>query len=208
MTYRPISYNDTSPKMFRLPVRAVFALLSSLPCLAADLELRYGALERLISEQVFTDDGRKWVRGSAKTHCQYAYLEHPHIGADGDRLRIIARFSGRSAFNLLGGRVGLGDSFDFTLTALPLPRNGAITLQDVLVTTKKDSYYIRRVRIALQQNFGKDFKIEVQDQAKRLLEQPRPGGAYQQELSGFALNAVHVRPDALVLEVEFKLVVK
>ncbi len=194
--------------MIRFPLRLCFCFLSSFPCLAADLELRYGALERLISEQVFTDDGRKWVRGSAKTHCQYAYLEHPHIGADGDRLRIVARFSGRSAFNLLGGCVGLGDSFDFTLTALPTPRNGVITLQDVLVTTAKDSYYIRRVRTALQQNFGKDFKIEVQDQAKRLLEQPRPGSAYQQELSGFNLNAVHVHSDALVLEVEFKLVVK
>src|SRR5450755_2809630 len=99
--------------MIRFPARAAaFALLCSLPSLAADLELRYGALERLISEQVFTDDGRKWVRGSAKTHCQYAYLEHPHIGADGDRLRIAARFSGRSAFSLLGGCVGLGDSLD------------------------------------------------------------------------------------------------
>jgi hypothetical protein len=195
--------------MNRFPLRAAaFVFLSSLPCLAADLELRYGALERLISEQVFTDEGRKWVRGSAKTHCQYAYLEHPHIGSDGDRLRIQARFSGRSAFNLLGGCVGLGDSFDFILTALPVPRNGAITLQDVKVATTRETYYIRRVRTALEQNFGKDFKIEVKDQAKRLLEQPHPGSAYQQELSGFDLNAVRVRPDALVLEVEFKLVVK
>lgn len=33
----------------RLARAASFALLCSLPCLAADLELRYGALERLIS---------------------------------------------------------------------------------------------------------------------------------------------------------------
>lgn len=194
--------------MNRLSVCAFLMLLSAFRAAAADLELRYGALERLISEQVFTDDGRKWVRGNPKTRCQYAYLEHPQIGADGDRLRISARFSGRSAFNLLGGCVGLGDSFDFTLTAMPVPRNGAISLQDVAVTSTKDSYYIRRVRAALQQNFGKDFKIEVQDQAKRLLEQPRPGSSYQQELSGFSLNAVRVLPNALLLVVEFKLVVK
>jgi len=189
-------------------IRLFLLLVCSFPALAADLELRYGPLERLISEQVFTDDGRKWVRGSPKTHCQYAYLEHPHIGADGDRLRIQARFSGRSAFNLLGGCVGLGDSFDFTLTALPVPHNGSIILQNVLITSAKDSYYIRRVRAAMQQSFSKDFKIEIQDQAKHLFEQPRPGSAYQQELSSFNLNAVRVRPDALVLEVEFKLVVK
>jgi hypothetical protein len=193
--------------MNRYFVRLALALLCSLPAIAADLELRYGALERLIAEQVFTEDGRKWVRGNAKSHCQFAYLEHPHIGADGERLKILATFSGRSALNMFGGCVGLGDSFDFTLTASPVPRNGTIALEDVKVATMKDGYYIRRVRAALQQNFAKDFKIEVKDQARRLLEQPG-SSSYKQELAAFSLNGVRVLPDALVLEVEFKLVVK
>jgi hypothetical protein len=188
--------------------RVFTALLFTLPSLAADLELRYAPLERLISEQVFTEDGRKWVRGSSKTPCQYAYLEKPHIGAEGDRLRIMARFTGRSAIGVFGGCVGLGDAFDLTLTASPTTKNGSIILQNVKVSTMKDSFYIRRVRTALEQNFSKDFKVEVKDQAKRLLEQPRPGSSFQQELSGFDLNAIRVKPDALVLEVEFKLVVK
>jgi len=189
-----------------LPALLVF--LFALPAVAADLELRYSALERLISAQVFTEDGRKWVKGSAKTPCQFAYLEHPRIGGDGDRVKIVAKFTGRSAIGLLGGCVGLGDAFDFTLTALPVPSNGAISLQDVKVATERDSFYIRRVRQALQLNFGKDFKIQVKDQAKRLLEQPQAGAAFQQELSAFNLNGVRVHADALVLEVEFKLVVK
>jgi hypothetical protein len=175
---------------------------------AADLELRYTALERLISAQVFTEDGRKWVKGSAKTPCQFAYLEHPRIGGDGDRLKIVAKFTGRSAIGVFGGCMGLGDAFDFTLTALPVPANGAISLKDVRVATPRDSFYIRRVRAALEQNFGKDFRIQVKDQAKRLLEQPQAGAAFQQELSAFNLNGVRVLGDALVLEVEFKLVVK
>ena len=193
--------------MNRSFARIFFALLWALPAFAADLEIRYGALERLISEQVFTEEGRKWVRGSPKTHCQYAYLEHPRIGADGDRLKIVARFSGRSALSVMGSCMGLGDSFDFTMTAAPLPKNGSISLERVKVTTVKDNYYIRRVRAALEQSFSKDFKVEVKDQAKRLLEQPN-GSAYKQELSAFSLNAVRVLPEALVLEVEFRLVVK
>jgi hypothetical protein len=186
--------------------RLLGALLFALPCFAADLELRFGALEKLISEQVFTEDGRKWVRGSSKTPCQFAYLEKPRIGAEAERLKITAKFTGRSAIGVFGGCVGLGDAFDLTLTATPAPKNGSIVMENVKVSTVKDSFYIRRVRQALEQNFTKDFRVEVKDQAKKLLEQPRPG--FQQELSGFNLNAVRVKPDALVLEIEFKLVVK
>ena len=46
----------------------------------------------------------------------------PASGRDGERLRVTARFSGRSALDLFGGCVGLGDSFDFTLIARPCRR--------------------------------------------------------------------------------------
>jgi hypothetical protein len=58
------------------------------------------------------------------------------------------------------------------------------------------------------QTFDKDFKIEIRDQAKRLLEQPRADGAYQQELKDLDLSAIRVTAEALVLVVDFKLVVK
>src|SRR5580658_7157428 len=89
---------------------------------AADLELRYGALERLIAEQLFTQDGRRYVRGTPDTHCQYAYLEAPHLNAaagDGGagRLKVTAKFSGRSAVDVFGRCMGMGDSFDLTIVA-------------------------------------------------------------------------------------------
>ncbi len=194
--------------MKSLRARLFLALVFALPAFPADLVLRYGALERLIAAQVFTEEGRKWVKGNAKTPCQFAYLEHPRIGGEGERLKIIAKFTGRSAIGVFGGCVGVGDAFDFTLSAVPVPSNGEISLRDVRVTTAKDSFYIRRVRTALEANFGRDFRIQVKDQAKKLLEQPQAGAAFQQELAGFNLNGVRVQSDALVLEVEFKLVVK
>jgi hypothetical protein len=198
--------------MLRFPARLFLAICVAVPALAADLELRYGALERLIAEQLFTQDGRRYVRGTPAAHCQYAYLEAPHLaaaadGADG-RLKITAKFSGRSAMDVLGRCMGMGDSFDLTILASPVARKGVIAMDDVHVSTVKDSYYIRRVRAALTESFGKDFKIDVRDQAKKLLEQPAGDSHYRQELSGFDLSAVRVTPEALVLVVEFKLVVK
>jgi hypothetical protein len=181
-------------------------ILLALPAMGAELELRFAALERILAEQVFTQDGRHYVRGNKSTHCQFAYLEKPHLAADGDRLRVAARFSGRSAIDVLGGCVGLGDSFDLVMTATPAVRNGAIALKDVKVTTTRDSYYIRRVRAALAQSIAKDLKIEVRDQARKLLEQP--AGAYQPELAAFDLTEIRITPNALVLVIEFRMVIK
>lgn len=195
--------------MLRWPVLALVAYSAAVPLRAVDLELRYSALERIIGEQMFTQEGRRYVRGSASAKCQYAYLEHPRLGADDTRLRVTAKFSGSSALDLFGRCVGLGDSFDVTITATPVARGGGIAFQDATVSTVKDSYYIRRVRTEMARSFNKDFKIEIRDQARRLLEPPGdPSGTYQRELASFDLNAVRVTREALVLVVDFKLVVK
>lgn len=194
------------------PRLAIFLLLLAVtPALAADLELRYAALERLVAQQLFTQDGRRYVKGTPAAKCQYAYLEAPRFSAADrgeGRLKITAKFSGRSAMDVLGRCVGMGDSFDLTILASPVARKGVIAMDNVQVTTVKDSYYIRRVREVLTQSFGKDFKLDVRDQAKKLLEQPSGNASYQQELNAFDLNDVRVTADALVLVVEFKLVVK
>jgi hypothetical protein len=192
----------------RAQVTCIFlSVVSVVPCLAADIELRFDTLERIIADQVFTQDGRKYVHGTPATKCQFAYLEKPRIGAENGLLRVGARFSGRTAFDVFGGCIGLGDSFDLTIVAAPTVRSGAMGFKDVHVTTTKDSYYIRRVRTALTQAFGKDVKIDVKDQARKILEQTREGASYKAELASFDLTEVRVKPDALVLVVEFRLVV-
>jgi len=189
-------------------LRFVLLIAFAAQAFPADLEIRYSALERMVAGQMFTQEGRRYVRGNQAAKCQYAYLEAPKLSPAGGRLQVSARFSGRSAMDLFSRCVGMGDSFNVTITAVPVPRKGAIAFQDTQVSTAKDSYYIRRVRTAMMRTFDHDFKIEIRDQARRLLEQPTTGGVYQQELKDLDLNAIRVTPDALVLVVDFKLVVK
>jgi hypothetical protein len=198
--------------MTGIRVAVVLLLLSGIPVFGAELELRYAAIERVMSDQLFSQEGRLYVRGSKATKCKFAYLASPHVGAIDGHLRVSARFSGRTALDMLGGCVGLGDSFDFTMTAAPIVKNGALALKDVSVSTPRDSFYIRRVRQALTSSFSRDFKLEVRDQARRLLEQPAAQTSakplYQRELASFDLRDVRVQPDALVLVMDFRLVVK
>src|SRR5215469_10166224 len=187
--------------MIQIRMQKLAALtLLAIPACAAEIELRYSALERILAAQLFTEDGRHYVRGNRSSHCHFAYLENPRIDADNAQLRVKARFSGRSAVDVFGGCVGLGDSFDLNLTATPSPRGSSIVLGQVKVTTERDSYYIRRVRAALSQSIARDFKIELHDQVKKLLEQS--GAVYRQELSAVDLSQIRITPDALVLVIE------
>jgi hypothetical protein len=180
---------------------------ASRPAAAVDLELHYSALKRILADQMFTQDGRKYVRGTPAARCNYAYLEHPDLHGNPDgRLNVQARFSGRSAIDVFGRCVGLGDSFDLAITAVPYYQNGAIRFKDVSVDAKKDSFYIRRVRAALASTLRSQFAYRLADDAKKLLEDKR--GPYGQELSRFQVSAVRVTADALILSLDFTLAVK
>jgi hypothetical protein len=185
---------------------AVFAAVPGIAA-AVELEIRYAALQRILADQMFTQDGRRYVRGTPTTKCDFAYLEHPDLrGEAGGRLHVKARFSGRSALDVFGKCIGLGDSFDLEITAVPYFHDGAIRFKDVLVESKKDGFYIRRVRAALAGTLRTQFAYKVAEDAKKLLEEKR--GNYSQELKRFRVSSVSVNEGALVLSLDFTLAVK
>ena len=186
-------------------------LLFALPFLssAIDLRIQYGALERMLSEQVFTQDGRRYVYNTKDNKCNFAYLENPHLEAADGRLRIRARFTGRSSLNMFGKCVGLGDAFGVLILALPEYKNGSIGLNDVTVQSDGHSgYYVRRVCEAISSSLLHDFRYPVLSAARDLLENPAPLKGYPREMRGFQVNEIRVVKDALVLSVDFELTVK
>jgi len=193
-------------------MRRFFAvsLLWTCPLLQAlDLEIEYPALERILGQQLFTQDGRKYVRGAPSKRCNYAYLEHPKIGSDNGRLRVQARFSGRAAADLLGHCLGLGDDFDVLILAVPVYREGKIAFQDVKVESPgHDGFYIRRVKAALRETLAREFRYSILDDARKVLEEKRPNAPFRQEVRAFRVSAVKVTPQALVLSIDLTLTVR
>ena len=190
--------------------RAVLLLALLSRCAAAvELHIQFGALERMLTEQVFSQEGRRYVHGSKTNKCNFAYLEKPQVRGEGGRLRMKARFTGRSALNLAGQCVGLGDAFDVVITAVPIYKSGAIGLQEVKVASDgKSGYYIRRVCEAMQASLAKDFKYALEADAQKMLEAPAVQPGYQREVRKFTVPDIRVTNDALVLQVDFELTVK
>jgi hypothetical protein len=171
---------------------------------AVELHFHFGALERMLAEQVFTEEGRRYVRGDRSNRCNFAYLESPKIESDGQQLRIRAKFTGRSSLNLLGQCVGLGDAFPIVVAARPRYKDGDLRLEGVAAKSDgRTGFYIRRVCTGISSTLERDFRYPLEAEAKRLLED-----SGHRELRGFKVPEVRVTGDALVLVVDFELRVK
>ncbi len=178
--------------------------------LRAEVELRihFSALKRTLAETVFTQDGRRYVKGAPNRRCNFAFLENPAIGAENGKLRVKAHFTGRSALDVFGHCVGLGDAFDVNLLAAPYYQDGNIALKDVQVDgSGRDGFYIRRVCAALKRSLERDFRYPAAAEARRVIESSSTP-SYRRELGHFNVTAIRVTPEALVLVLDFSLSVR
>lgn len=184
-------------------------LLLPLCARAAELHVKFGALEHMLADQVFTQDGRRYVHGSKAAKCNFAYLEKPRIQENAGRLVIHARFTGRSAANLFGQCVGLGDAFDLTITATPHYHDGNIGLKDVTVLSdSKNGFYIRRVCGVMAASLARDFRYPFGAVAQKLLEDRGSQPSYERDLRHFNVIEIRVSTDALVLLLDFELTIR
>jgi hypothetical protein len=186
-------------------------LLALLPAAAqaVELHIQFGALERMLAQTVFAQDGRRYVHNDKANKCNFAYLEKPHVRSDSGRLRIQARFTGRSALNMLGQCVGLGDAFDLAILATPEYRDGNLWLGNITVISEaKTGYYIRRVCSAMSATLGRDFHYPIATEFQKTLEDPAINPGYPRQLRRFQISAIQVGADDLVLTIDFELTVK
>lgn len=195
-------------------LRFLAAFLLSLPLHAAGVELQvqFSAIQKVLSQQMFIQEGRMYVRGTPTDKCSYAFLEAPVVNGVNGRIEIRALFHGKNATNFLGRCWGLGDVFELRIVAAPYfeKDKGLIRLKDVEVeTVDRKTYYSKKVRDSITENLGKRFEYRVADEAKRILERKAdPKEPYQQQLQSFQVSQIKVTPAALVLMLDFTLVVK
>ena len=184
-------------------------LLTAGAASAVEMHIQFGALERMLAQQAFTQDGRRYVHNDKTNKCNFAYLEKPQVrGAEG-KLIIHARFTGRSALNMFGQCVGLGDAFDLTIAATPEFRDGNIALGGVTAASdNKSGYYIRRVCPVLASSLGRDFRYPISAEFQKALEDAAILPLYPRSLRNFRVLDIRVIADALVLSLDFELTVK
>ena len=129
----------------------MFALLclSAPQARAAELRIYFTAVQKILSQQIFTQDGRKYVKGTEKSKCGFAYIDNPRLGESNGLLHLKMRVTARTGWEILGACFGPGDSFDLAIEGAPYFQDGAIRMGSIRVSTvDRGSWYSRRIRDA------------------------------------------------------------
>jgi len=189
---------------------AALLLLAAWPAAAqVELHLTFGVLQKVIGAQVFTEEGRKYVRGNKAKRCSFAYLEDPRVGESDGRLVVRAKFSGRSALTVLGQCVGMGDSFDVVVRMTPYAEKSILRIRDVeVVSDGKRGMYSRAVCKALAETIPKVLVYDFGPDFKKALEADQPGIPFKKTVDGFSVQAMSVSKEALVLQLGLKLTLR
>ena len=174
-----------------------------------ELHLTFGVLQKVIGAQVFTEDGRKYVRGGKDKRCSFAYLENPRVGEADGRLVVRAKFSGRSAMTVLGQCVGMGDSFDVVVRMTPYADKSLLRLREVEVTSDgKRGMYARAVCKQLAATIPRVLIYDFAPDFKRALEAEQPGVPFRKNVDDLIVQAMRVSKEALVLQLGLKLTLR
>ncbi len=191
-------------------MRAALLFLAAWPLFAqVELHVTFGVLQKVVGAQVFTDEGRKYVKGGKDKRCNFAYLENPRVGESNGRLLVRAKFSGRSAFDVFGRCVGMGDSFDVVVRMTPYADKTTLRLRDVEVLSDgKRGMYGRAVCKALAETIPRVLVYDFAPEFKRALEAEQASVPFSKSVDDLAVRDLRVSKEALVLQLGLRLTLR
>ena len=147
-------------------MKRLLVLAAALPALAqVELLVTFGVLQKAIAAQV---------------------LENPRLSEADGRLVVRAKFRGRSAMNVLGQCVGLGDSFDVVIRMTRYADKSILRLRDIeAVSDGKRGLYPPRCLQTARSDHPRVF---------------RPGQSFRKPVDDPSVQALRVSKEALVLQ--------
>jgi hypothetical protein len=174
----------------------------------SEIHLSFAALERMVAKQLFSGDGRRYVRGDRNAKCNYAWLEKPRVEGEDGRLVIRARFTGRTAWDVFGRCIGLGESFDVKIATVPYFKDGSFGLsQTRAVPESGGGLYVRQVCGSLSSTLNRDFRYPLAADVKRAVEDTATLPEYPRDLRRFDVTRIAITDSAVVLTIDFALAI-
>lgn len=177
----------------------------SLP--AAELTVHYTAMRTFLLEQVFTDQGRHYLTGSPRSHCQYAFLTDPRVTAQGERLRITAHLTSRAAVELGDSCFGPQETVEVSVTGIPRYREGTLYLDQVELEAA-ESLYVEVVQALLGDALSHALRYPLLSEVQTLARQASAQSRYDISVSNLRVDAIRVAPEATVFSFDFRMDVR
>src|ERR1700753_1782144 len=101
-----------------LSVGLVACTLFSRAAHAIEIKVSAKALERTLQKQLFTDDGRYFIKGKATDAC-FVYVEDPKVSFADDRVVVHVKTKVRLGTSMRGACLGVGMSPEADVSVVP-----------------------------------------------------------------------------------------
>lgn len=166
---------------------------------AAEIVLEPSAIQSLVMEGLFKDNGRLYLQ---KGVC-FAYLDAPKVSLQGGRVIIRAHLNSR--LGVPSGRDCMGVSLNSgaTLSAVPAAQGQVVRLTDIRVDEVDDANTRNLLNLGLAPTLPGAVEINVKKAVEDMLQST--GSRLQTEVQMLRIDAVQVTDSRLSISFDFRL---
>jgi len=166
---------------------------------AAEIVLEHSAVEKLLMQALFNNDGRYDLRRGA---C-YAYLDSPTIQLKDGRLRVRSRLASRVGAEVGASCVGTAFTTWTVVSGRPAASGGKVKLEDLHIDNVDDPGTRALLESILLPALPRAFEFDVQQAVRAMLQTSAP--QFQATLQAFTIDSVTAADDRLSVKFDFKL---
>ena len=182
-------------------LRGVLAvvLLSGFPARSAEIVLERTAVDRLVRQSLFTDQGRYYLQ---RGQC-YAYLHDPVVSLAGGRVVLNANLTSYLGVMVGTQCVGVPLSSKVVLSGKPVQQGGIVRLADLSIDNISDQATRALVQQVVLPRFPQAVEIDVAAALRSMLKQPNI--PYTSDLERLDISNISAEGDRLGVTFDFKL---
>jgi hypothetical protein len=167
---------------------------------SAEIVLEQSAVQKLIVDRLFKDNGRYYVYKGA---CS-AYLEYPTVALRDGRVVIRSHLSGRFGAEVGGNCLGVGLASWTVVSGVPSAQGAVVRLGGIRIDDVEDSNTRLLLDSGLVPSLPNAIELDVLKAVRAMLQ--GASGQIQTEVQALDIQAVEVVDNKLSVRFDFKLV--
>jgi hypothetical protein len=181
-----------------------------LPCCARAIEIKVSAkaLERTLIQQLFTADGRYYIRGDAHSAC-FVYAEDPKVSFNTDRIVVHVKAHAKLGEAMGSECLGVRLNTEADVSVVPDAQGESIGFRDPRIEKMSESKELNFLLVPfLSRKLPQQMKINAADLVRQLLATSTQSTGYDIKLEEMKIHSMQVAGDDLVVDLDGGLTVR
>jgi hypothetical protein len=174
-----------------------------LPCAAVELKISRQALERTLTQQLFSAaNGRYYLKGNPQSPC-FVYAEEPKLTFANDRIAVQLKTHARIGKAVSGSCLGISLALPAEVSLEPFGEGESVGFRDARidrVSNHDELNFVLTPFLAHQVPGG--MKVNAADLLRKALEGSTATSGYKVSLERLKIHSVQIQGDNLIVDAD------